>query len=199
MNIKKYVAESLLIIFSVLFALFINKLFDDHKTEQRKLIALESIQKELSRNNDILSEWKTHHIAIRDRIKALVQEQNDSLKEVLSASNYLDLGLLTDQQPLINDILSNTAWESAKTTGIIEAFNFEQIELLTKVYTMQETLTNKTLMNILDLYFSADTHSMKNLDTTLILFQLYFWELTGQEELMNYLYGEALINLKDTS
>jgi hypothetical protein len=192
MNLKKYIAESLLIVFSVLFALFINKLFDDHKTEQRKQIALESIQKELNRNNDILTEWKTHHIAIRDRITALVEKQNDSLKNILLASSYLDLGLLSDQQSLINDILSDTAWESAKTTGIIEAFNFEQIELLTKVYTMQETLTNKTLMNILDLYFSAETHDMKNLDATLIQLQLRFWELTGQEELMNYLYDEAL-------
>ena len=175
-----------------MFALFINKVYDDYKTEQRKLIALESIQKELTRNNAILTEWKAHHIAIRDRITALVEHQNDSLKNILMASSYLDLGLLTDQQSLIDDILSDTAWESAKTTGIIEAFNFEQIELLTKVYTMQETLTNKTLMNILDLYFSAETHDMKNLDTTLIQLQLRFWELTGQEELMNYLYGEAL-------
>jgi hypothetical protein len=121
-----------------------------------------------------------------------VEERNDSLKNILKASKYLDLGLLTDQQSLINDVLSDTAWESAKTTGIIEAFNFEQIELFTQVYTMQETLTNKTLMNILDLYFSADTHNMKNLDITLLQLQLYFNELTGQERLMTYLYDEAL-------
>ncbi len=57
-NLKKYLADSILIVFSVLFALFINKVYDDHKTEQRKLIALESIQKELTRNNAILTEWK---------------------------------------------------------------------------------------------------------------------------------------------
>jgi len=197
-NLKKYFAESLLIIFSVLFALFINKLFDDHKTEQRRQIALESIQKELNRNNAILTEWKTHHTVIRDRIVALVDQKNDSLKNILLASSYLDLGLLYDQQSLINDILSDTAWESAKTTGIIEAFNFEQIELLTKAYAMQETLTKKTLMSILDLYFSADAHNMKNLDATLIQLQLRFSELAGQEELMKYLYREALNNLEAT-
>ncbi|NNJ89502.1 MAG: hypothetical protein HKP53_08870 [Eudoraea sp.] len=195
-NLKKYLAESVLIVFSVLFALFINKLFDDHKTEERKQIALESIQKEIIRNNAILTEWKTHHIAMRDRIKSLVDQKNDSLKNVLLASKYLDLGLLSDQQSLINDILSDTAWESARTTGIIQAFNFEQIELLTKVYKMQEVLIDKTLMNILDLYFNADTHNMKNLDPTLLQLQLRFQELTGQEELMNYLYGEALKNFE---
>ena len=50
-NLKKYFAEGLLIIFSVLFALFINKLFDDYKTNQKKTVAIESIQKELSQNS----------------------------------------------------------------------------------------------------------------------------------------------------
>jgi hypothetical protein len=74
-NYKKYLAEGTLIIFSVLFALFINKLFDDYQTNQKKVAALESIEQELLRNQSILKNWKEKHIAIRDRIYPFLKEK----------------------------------------------------------------------------------------------------------------------------
>lgn len=41
-NAKKYLYEGLLIVFSVLFALFINKAFDHYKTNSKKKVAIES-------------------------------------------------------------------------------------------------------------------------------------------------------------
>ncbi len=57
-EMKKYLAEGLLIVFSVLFALFINKSFDDYKTRKQKDIVLESIQNELESNAKILKTGK---------------------------------------------------------------------------------------------------------------------------------------------
>lgn len=68
-KVKNYFAEGLLIVFSVLFALFINKLFDDYKTNTRKAIAIESIQKELYQNAAILDNWREHHVEIQKRPK----------------------------------------------------------------------------------------------------------------------------------
>ena len=69
---KKYIGEALLIIFSVLFALFINKLFDDFQTRKKKHIALEGIKKELYRNARVMDAWKAQHTIIRDRTNTIV-------------------------------------------------------------------------------------------------------------------------------
>lgn len=194
-NIKNYFGEGLLIVFSVLFALFINKTFEDYKTRQKVAIAKESIVNELRDNQVIIQHWKRRHIEIRDRITDVIEGANDSLKTELKKYNYLNLGLLTDNKSLIDAILLNTAWESAKTTGIISEFDYKTIQKLTQVYTMQEIMTDKTLMKILDYYFNTESHDIENIDKTLVQFQLRFWELTGQEELLSMLYEEALIKL----
>lgn len=191
-NIKKYLGEGLLIVFSVLFALFINKSFDDYRINRKKTIAEESIIKELYRNQSILSSWKDKHIEIRNRISNVIEGQADSLKMELKKNNYLNLGVLTNNESLIDAILTNTAWESAKTTGIITEFDYETIQKLTHVYAMQDVLTEQTIMKILDYYFDSESHDLKNLDKILVQFQLRFWELTGQEELMTNLYDDAI-------
>lgn len=195
MNLKKYLGEGFLIIFSVLFALFINRLAEEHKTNRASEIALESIKQELHRNSRVVDTWQVHHGKITERLTDIVEGKNDSLKIKLREKNYLDLALITENKSLIEAILSDTAWESAKATGIISEFDFETVQYLTRAYTMQSVLADRTLINILDYYFSADSHKMDNLDAVLIQFQLRFSELTGQEILMNQLYTEALEKL----
>lgn len=195
-NYKKYIAEGLLIVFSVLFALFINKLFDDYQTKNRKNIAIESIKKELAQNQKILMRWKEKHIKVRTRISSILDGNNDSLKTELQQGQFFNLGILTDNESLIDAILTNTAWESAKTTGIISEFDFETIQKLTLVYSMQEVLTERTLAKILDYYFDTSSHDLENIDEILIQFRLRFWELTGQEELIATLYDDAVTQLE---
>jgi hypothetical protein len=191
-NLKKYVAEGFLIVFSVLFALFINKLFDDYKTMQKKEVAIESIKKELNRNALIVKDWKARHIIIRDRIVSINNGNNDSIKNELLKNKFFDLGILTNQETLIDNTLTKTAWESAKSTGIIAEFDFKTIEILTQVYSLQDLITEKTIDDLLNFYFDTETHNLDNLDQTLIQFQLRFRELTGQEEIMIYLYDDSI-------
>jgi len=197
MNIRKYLAEGILIVFSVLFALFINKLFDDYKTAQKKKIAIESIEKELYRNQAILKRWKEKHTAIRDRIAGIISNEADSLKAELNKYDHLNLGVLTNNESLIDAILVNTAWESAKTTGILAEFDFETMQKLTHVYTMQTVVMEKTLSEILDYYFDVSTHDLKKLDQIMVQFHLRFRELTGQEQLLTHLYSDAIKQITD--
>ncbi len=118
------------------------------------------------------------------------------MKIELLKHNFLNLGILTDNESLVDAILTTTAWESAKSTGIISEFDFETTQKLTKIYSVQKMITDKTLDKLLDFYFDSATHEMQNLDKILIQFQIRFWELTGQEEMMVSLYSEALKELK---
>jgi hypothetical protein len=196
-NLKKYLSEGFLIVFSVLFALFINKLFDDYKTSQKKEVAIESIKKELNRNAFIVKDWKAKHIIIRDRIESINNGNLDSIKSELLKNKYLDFGVLTNQENLLDNTLTKTAWESAKSTGIIAEFDFNTIEILTQVYSLQDLITDKTIGELLNFYFDTETHNLDNIDQTLIQFQLRFWELTGQEELMVYLYDDSLKKIEE--
>ena len=84
------------------------------------------------------------------------------------------------------------AWESARTTGIITEFDLETIQKLTQVDPMPQVLTDRTLINILDYYFTAESQDVANLDKILVRFQLRFWEWTGQEERILTLSNEVL-------
>ncbi len=61
---------------------------------------------------------------------------------------------------------------------------------------MQEELTQRTISKILDYYFDSNAHDLENIDKILVQFQLRFWELTGQEELMTGLYENAIKSIE---
>ncbi len=191
-NLKKYLGEGLLIVFSVLFALFINQSFDDYRTHQKKTIAQESILKELRANQAILANWQVKHTAIKQRLTSVIEGEADSLKTELQQYDYLNLGVLTNNEVLIDAVLTNTAWEPARATGIITEFDFETIQQLTLVYDLQAILLDRTTIQILDYLFAAESNDINNLDRTLVQLQLRLRELTGQEISLSGLYKEAI-------
>ena len=88
--------------------------------------------------------------------------------------------------------MTNTAWEAAKSTGIITEFDFELNQKLTYVYSMQEALMDGTIEKLLDSFYEANTFDQDEIDQSLLRFQLLFWDLTRQEDLMKDLYGQAI-------
>jgi hypothetical protein len=114
---------------------------------------------------------------------------------VLTNYPYLNFGLLTDNQSLIDELLTQTAWETAKTTGIISEFDFETTQMLTRVYDLQTQISEKSLMNIREYYYESEAHDMQQINRILVQFSLRFWELTGQEEALDQLYEKAINDL----
>lgn len=159
---------------------------------------MESIAKELHRNEAILKDWVERHTRINENLNQLIEDKKDSLKGEMKKHDYFNIGLLTENRSLVDDVLTSTAWESAKTTGIISEFDFEVTQKLTRVYAMQELISEKTIGKILDYYFEPSTHRMEDIDAILIKFQLRFNELVGQERLMTYLYEDIMKYFKET-
>jgi hypothetical protein len=89
---KDYLFQSLLIIFSVLFALLINRYTENLKIKNQKSIAWSSIQQELATNHLILLDWRQRHEEIRDRINELLQIPNDSLVHMLFSIGSFNFG-----------------------------------------------------------------------------------------------------------
>ncbi len=99
-NLKKYFAEGILIVFSVLFALFINRVAENHKTEQRKNVAIESILQELHRNKEVIANWKTIHTEFGNRVKEVALGRNDSLKALMTEQKFVSFDVLYDQEAM---------------------------------------------------------------------------------------------------
>lgn len=186
----------MLIIFSVLLALFLNQLVENAKTRNQKNKARTNIQAELQRNLDIVNTWNKHHQAVLNRMQQIIEGENDSLLTALKNGPAFNIGVLTGDRSIIDANLSNTAWETAKSTRIIAEFDFETAQLLTSVYTLQDLIVSKSLDRIITTYFDRATHDLSNLDLTLVQFKLEFQELAGQEYLLAQLYEEALNKLE---
>lgn len=193
---RKYFVEGALIIFSVLFALFINKLFDSYKTNKQKEIALESITREIEKNSAILYSWNEHHVKIHNRISNIIEKSDDSLRIELLKNKSFNIGILTENKSVIDAVLTATAWETARSTGIISEFDFEITQILTEVYSVQEILMSKTLDKIIEYLFDPDSQNIDNIDHILIQYQLRFRELTGQEITLEKLYNKAIKKIK---
>ncbi|MDE5421347.1 hypothetical protein L3073_03930 [Ancylomarina sp. DW003] len=189
---KKYILDGLLIVFSVLFALFINNIAETIKKNNKKKIAIENIRKEIIGNLEILENCSVYHVEVRKTINSIIKGENDSLKEKLLSKTHLELGLLTGGKPVLSSIISKTAWETAKTTGIISEFGFLRTKKLTEVYALQDMLMDKTLLKLLDYLYDPHAHDMANIDSTLIQLQLRFRELAGQEDMLIGLCQDAL-------
>lgn len=192
---KSYLIEGVLIIFSVLFALFINNLAHRYQKAQDKRTAIHYIQKEIYRNMSILKDFKSRHEQVNLKLDSLLDGQQDRLIQQLRQAQFFNFAILTNDKSLIDGLLIKTAWESAKTTGIVSEFDFKTIQELTLIYSMQDQIMNETLGKIYDLYFSLEGHNMENLDAILIQFKLRFTELTGQEHLLGSLYERSLEQL----
>ena len=192
----KLLTDGLLIIFSVLFALFINRYAENAKTEKKKEIAIERIEKELLRNQAIITGWTEQHAKIKARIVNIVNDKQDSLRLEMLKYPMLRFDMLIEKS-LVDDFITNTAWQAARSTDIISEFDYDLILKLTNAYSLQEIIMDKTLMKLLDLYFDTEAHNMDNFDPTLLQLQLRFQELVGQEHLMQQLYREAIDELRD--
>jgi hypothetical protein len=190
-----YVLEGFLIVFSVLFALYIENYVENLKTKERKQLALERIRLEIARNSKVLAEWMPKHDATYQLLYRSSLTNNDSLKKVLLMYNYFNINVLTKQESVFNTILTATAWETAQSTQIASEFDFELMESLTQVYALQSLIMDRTLQEIIGVYLDRNSHDLDNVDDTLKQFEIRYQDLTGQEKVLASAYNDVLTKL----
>jgi hypothetical protein len=184
-ELKKLLLECLLIVFSVLLALFINRTAENSKTRNQKRVALERIYKEVIKNYAVTQEWQARHQLYLDRTTRFVTNKNDSLRIRLLKKEYLDFDLITDGKGLTSNTMSSTAWDAAKSTQIISEFEYETVETLTRLYQSQQYALD-VLNKLVAFYFDNSVfHDETHFQQTMIKLQLLFTELVIQEETLN--------------
>lgn len=191
-KIKGYVIEASLIVFSVLLALFINKSYEAYQMKQERTKAKASIVAEMQSNREILLRLRESHMRIVSRIDSISALSNDSIESILLSEGHFNIPVLTGGESIMNEIVSSTAWETARATGIIGEFDYEAVERLTNVYWLQDVLVHKTLDKVVTVIFERETHDSHRVDITLFQFKLLFNEAVGQENFLIEQYNQYL-------
>jgi hypothetical protein len=106
---------------------------------------LQSVIKELQENQILLQDWNQRHTAMQDRISAILENKQPELRAELQQGQFLQLGILTNDQSMADSMPSSTAWESAKSTGIVAEFDFETTRKLTDAYALQQMMIERTI------------------------------------------------------
>lgn len=191
-EIRRLTIEGLMIVFSVLFALFISQLADNRKVRLQKEQAIDYIYRELKDNKEILERWAVKHQKVKDRLSRMIQNPLDSSRMTIFAEDQPDYSVITGGESLIDAFLGNTAWESAKATQIISQFDFSTVQELTRIYGLQEIITQGSVNKFSDVYFDRASQQEAHLQTTLLQLELVMNELIGQEYTLIYMLKEAL-------
>lgn len=162
---KEYLGESLLIIFSVLLALFltewINKVHEKNDTRDM----LENIKAELVKNKAAETEQYQYEEKVLKNIDDALK--NPSLQQKIINNDEFHLGLIAPQGVTYRD-LSSVAWDVAKGHDILGKVDFKVISQLTDLYIYQARVA-KLEDEVAKILLSPDSRKLANAHVTLIL------------------------------
>jgi hypothetical protein len=175
----------------VLFALFINKLSEDAKTNRYKENALYQIKAEIIDNQNILKNWMETHNEIVENLAEIIETKNDSIQILAKNKSYLPMQVILYKKSLIDKPLSNSAWNSAQSVGVLSEFDFETLQSISQTYELQQYIMDTSIDRILERYFLQST-DVDNANNLLIELKLRFQNLQGQEFMLERIYKETI-------
>ncbi|WPP51294.1 hypothetical protein [Catalinimonas niigatensis] len=193
-RISTIVFESVLIIFSVLLALFLSELRNIQKEEALKEKALLNIRSELANNQLILGDRLKTHIEIRDNVRDLLKSGitpiiTDSL---FSGELGFDIFYFTSSGSIAPELLKDAAWNAAQNANIISTFPYEIILAVSNAYDSQNLVEFRIIELVKFILTDRETLDKDQINKTLIILRDYFSELVANEEYLNIQYELAL-------
>ncbi|HQV32645.1 MAG TPA: hypothetical protein PKV71_12250 [Calditrichia bacterium] len=191
-DLIKLGVESLLIVFSVLLALFLNEYRSDVHLERLEKRALEKIRAELKENLATVEEWIPYHREILTNIEAVLK--SDSLRAANFPPGELSYWRLM-RKGIVQRLVDNSAWEALKGSEVFSNLDFETSLLLSKTYKLQNLGVEVTLKRILDMLSTREARDRSQLTSTLALLRIAFQELVSQEMFLKKTLEETLQKL----
>ncbi|WKN41872.1 hypothetical protein [Tunicatimonas pelagia] len=178
---RRLLIESALIVFSVLFALFINRYAENQKIERQKEVALERIIEEMKDNRRILDSAMHIHQTIISNLRRAATDEQDTLRTYLAQQGYFSsdvLGLISNGSSFFPEFPKSTSWDAAVTTGIVAEFDYNIVTAATEVYTSQGFITEELMPSFIQvLYTPVDPEEIK----TINILSMRFVELADLE------------------
>ena len=184
----RYTLEAILIVFSVLLALYLDNVFEDRR-EARTIDELVShIADEMRSNLAIVDEWLPYHRAVIGEIDRYLA--SDELQQSLLTADGIDYGRLMERG-LIQDFYSTSSWQIAQQSEMTSRIEFDVTYAVSKAYLSQQYV-EVTLGRFSDFVFERQSHDPEQLANSLRILRNLLQELSGQEYVLQNNYREAL-------
>lgn len=184
----KLFSESLLIIFSILFALLINEWRNNYKENKRTKTLLQNIRGEITSNQQLVQDLIVYHDSVLDNISDALE--TDSLEASFFSNLYFEIFNVAPKG-IIQGKINNIAWEVAKEDKITNRVSLEVAKELSELYSQQETVKG-TIGRIINVISSREAQRKELLQESVLLFGIEIHELVAQERYLEQMYSSAL-------
>ncbi len=186
-EIKEYIVQIILIVFSVVLGLYLNKKIEDRndRKEAEKLFSI--IKQELTNNRTLLLDWQPYHKEISENLR-------DSLRSETFVQafikNRFSIFKLATRGSIMGASPSSDAWEMAKSNPILMNIGYDKMFLLSKIYNQQRDAFVPA-DEMYKLYGSTDFNAAEHAEENLLILQGHFSELVGRESALIKYYNQA--------
>lgn len=194
-SILKYLIEIVIVAFGVFLGVYYSNVNADNQTKNEKNKSISLIISELEHNKELLEEHIAYHKKIKIEIDSIIPSLSEDelyLDFARSELNHLEI---KGWKGFRFARLQKTAFESAKTSGIIKEYNIELIQKISEVYSFQDMYIDFGT-SILDKAIGIDS-SMKLMDF-LGTAELMTSDLLGTEIVLLGKLEKNIIELKTT-
>jgi hypothetical protein len=196
-NILKLIFESILIIFSVLLALFLNEYRGQLKENQQKELVIKIVKIELKSNLEILNEWRPYHEKVLNNLNEALNS-NSTNSTLFTEKGVFTWSLMPNG--VVQRVIDNGSWQTLKSSSISSIIEFNTMFTLSQLYKQQAQGVESTLNRILKIISARESLEEKNQRSTIILLRNTFNEMVSQEIFLIKKYEQALIEIeKDDS
>jgi len=196
-NILKLIFESILIIFSVLLALFLNEYRGQLKENQQKELVIKIVKIELKSNLEILNEWRPYHEKVLNNLNEALNS-NSTNSTLFTEKGVFTWSLMPNG--VVQRVIDNGSWQTLKSSSISSTIEFNTMFTLSQLYKQPAQGVESTLNRVLKIISARESLEQKNQRSTIILLRNTFNEMVSQEIFLIKKYEQALIEIeKDDS
>lgn len=193
-DLKDYIGESVLIIFSVLLALIVTEVVNTIHEKEQTHDVLQAIRTELINNKAAEEEQYQYHLSVLKNIDSALN--NPSFAAKFISDGRIHLALIAPKGIMLHD-LNDVAWQTARQRNIASKIDLVTYSLLTDIYDNQQRITNseQQLANVL---LTRESRSAADNRITLVLMSdnYHGWAVDRVPNLLS-LYQRAIDKLNE--
>ena len=191
-NFSRYTLEAILIVFSVLLALFLDSTLEDRREARNINELIGHVADEMQSNLAIVDEWLPYHRSVIEEIDRYLA--SGELRQSLLTADGIDYARLMERG-LIQDFYSSSSWQLVQQSEITSRIDFELTHAISQAYLSQQNV-NLTLQRFPDFVLDRATYDPDQLVVSLRILRNLLQELSGQQSVLQHNYREALRTLQ---
>ena len=162
---KEYLGESILIIFSVLFALLLTEIINKRHEKQHNREIINTLKAELINNKKAAEEQYQYHLKVLKNIDSALA--NPAFQHQFINNGEIHLDIIAPKGVLYRD-LNDVAWQIAKQENIFSKIDLNDYSLLTNIYDQQVRIVNSE-EEVANVLLSRESRTAADNRITLIL------------------------------